>query len=211
MTSWNKFIRKQNKIQTVGLVNRYGWELSLVVGKHDEKAYVEVLEFIVNYLVNSNVALRDEETIVYKSWLVKVKKIETGLMEIWEAAPNGEGFQLGCDHLIKLSQHQTNFCKSYNVEPLFPGFGQKVVYSKGIYEGLPIEAVRYPSPNHMTGWYLTTEMYDNNTENLMLDHFFHFAFGRPELLGLLSLPSGFRFFYSKEESEVWFDQAVLEE
>ncbi|MBF7074579.1 hypothetical protein ISG33_14330 [Glaciecola sp. MH2013] len=42
-----------------------------------------------------------------------------------------------------------------------------VVISDGIYENNgPVEGVRYPSPEHMSGWWLTTELYNGDIKTL---------------------------------------------
>jgi len=105
---------------------------------------------------------------------------------------------------------QESACNKYGVSPTFPTFNQNIVISKGVYEGLGIEAVRYPSPNHMSGWWLTTELYDNNVDSLMNVHYYHVAFKRPDILRYLALPNGYRFYINNEENEIWFDKKALE-
>ena len=83
------------------------------------------------------------------------------------------------------------------------------ILSEGVYEGLDVDAVRYPSPAHMTGWWLTTELYDDNSQSLMNEHCFHLAFKRPELLKYLAFPFGYRFYFSHKKAEIWFDENVL--
>ena len=84
-----------------------------------------------------------------------------------------------------------------------------IVISKGVYEGLAIDAVRYPSPEHMSGWWLTTDLYDDNVESLMAVHYHHVAFKRPELIKYIALPYGYRFNTSGEEHDVWFDENAI--
>lgn len=63
----------------------------------------------------------------------------------------------------------------------------------------------------MTGWWLTTELYDDNTESLMVVHLYHLAFKRPEIMKFLALPNGFRFYKEPTDYKVWFDPDALEE
>jgi len=62
----------------------------------------------------------------------------------------------------------------------------------------------------MTGWWLTTELYDDNVDSLMIVHYYHVAFNRPELLKYFALPFGFRFYISKDEEEIWFDENAVD-
>jgi hypothetical protein len=85
---------------------------------------------------------------------------------------------------------------------------QLVVISKGVYEGDPLEGVRYPSPEHMSGWWLTTDQYDGNTESLITVHFSHIIEHRPEVAIYMALPYGYRFMLGGKEEHVWFDEDV---
>lgn len=85
---------------------------------------------------------------------------------------------------------------------------QLVVISDGVYEGDTVEGVRYPSPQHMSGWWLTTDRYDGDIKSLRTVHFRHVAEARPDLVGFLKLPFGYRFFSGN--GDAWFDQKVAE-
>lgn len=99
-------------------------------------------------------------------------------------------------------------CSKFNVSPVFPQFSQNIVISKGVYEGLGVDAVRYSSPEHMTGWWLITDLYDDNIDSLMNVHNFHVAFNRP--LKYLALPYGFRFYITNSEEDIWFDENTID-
>ena len=103
---------------------------------------------------------------------------------------------------------QKECCQHYGVAPAPVDEEQLVVISDGVYEGLPIEGIRYPAPQHMSGWWLTTEQYDGNTENLKTVHFSHIIEIRPEVAIYMALPSGYRFQLGGKEEHVWFDESV---
>ncbi|NJL75156.1 MAG: hypothetical protein HC892_09095 [Saprospiraceae bacterium] len=156
--------------------------------------------------------MRDGQTIAYYSWLLKLVSDETDFFyDIEEVKVDGSGFQAGVNQAIKtyLSQKEESLLRS--AIPSFPNFGQKIVISKGVYEGLNVVGVRYPSPEHMTGWWLTTNEYDENPDSLMVVHFYHVVFKRPDLINYFALPFGFRICQSDGITEVWFDQQVLVE
>ena len=89
-----------------------------------------------------------------------------------------------------------------------PESNQMVVISEGVYEGDVVEGVRYPSPKHMSGWWLTTNRYDGDIKSLKTVHFRHIAETRPDLSGFLGLPVGYRFFSG--DGATWFDRAVAD-
>jgi hypothetical protein len=84
-----------------------------------------------------------------------------------------------------------------------------VVISDGVYEGDSVQGVRYLSPPHMSGWWLTTGRYDGSTQSLKPVHLRHVYETRPDLARYLALPFGYRF--SSESGNVRFDEAVVRE
>ncbi|WP_259368131.1 MULTISPECIES: hypothetical protein [unclassified Colwellia] len=74
-----------------------------------------------------------------------------------------------------------------------------------------MEGVRYPSPEHMSGWWLTTDEYDGNIDSLVTVHFQHIIEKRPELALYMALPFGYRFNLGGESEHVWFDQEVAQD
>lgn len=111
---------------------------------------------------------------------------------------------------FKMVLKQEEICKKFKVSPRFPIFTQKVAISAGVLDGLPIEAVRYPSPYHMTGWWLTTTEYDGNVKTIKPVPCHDIAFNRPDIFKYLALPFGYRFFCG-EETDIWFDEKVVSE
>ncbi|WP_207221120.1 immunity protein Imm33 domain-containing protein [Pseudoduganella lutea] len=89
-----------------------------------------------------------------------------------------------------------------------PRSDQLVVISDGVYEGDAVEGVRYPSPEHMSGWWLTTDRYDGDIKSLKTVHFYHIAQFRPDLNDFLGLAFGYRFFSG--DGRTWFDQKVAD-
>lgn len=55
-----------------------------------------------------------------------------------------------------------------------------MVISKEIYGGKDIEDIRYESVEHMSGWWIITDDYDDNIETLMAVHFHHVVFKNVE-------------------------------
>jgi hypothetical protein len=113
---------------------------------------------------------------------------------------------------VDIEVEQKKCCEHFNTEFSPVEDTQLVAISKGIYEGVvPVEGVRYPSPKHMTGWWLTTDEYDGNIDSIKTVHFSHIVEKRPELAIYMGLPNGHRFLLGGEEENVWFDEEVANE
>jgi hypothetical protein len=106
-------------------------------------------------------------------------------------------------------QHRT--CERLRTEFQPPHPDRLVVISAGVLEGdRDVQGIRYPSPEHMSGWWLTTSRFDGNTKSLETTHAYHVTAARPDLAHLIALPYGFRFDLSQAE-DVWFDEKVATE
>lgn len=178
---------------------------------HQNDSCINVLQYLIDYVLDDSPEIVPDQTFGYHSWALKFCQTnDSHYLEIWEAKSDGSGFVEGVDYALKVTQEQINKCNEYDVLPTFPNFNQKIVISKGVYEGYNVDAVRYPSPEHMSGWWLITDLYDGNTDSLMVVHFYHVAFERPELLEFLALPFGFRFYKDDAIEDIWFDEEALD-
>jgi hypothetical protein len=77
-------------------------------------------------------------------------------------------------------------------------------------EGDHVEGVRYPSPEHMSGWWITTDRYDGDIKSLTLHHLHHLVQWRPDIAPYLALPFGYRFAL-RDGEHVWFDEVAANE
>jgi len=184
-------------IFTGGLLTSIDKEIKISIGSFEKRDYVNILQYIIDYVLNSKPEINDNQTIAYYSWLLQFKSDEQGFYEIYEVVGNGEGFIKGCETAISIIGKQSETCLSYNEVTLFPNFSQNIVKSKGVYEGKDIEGIRYDSPAHMCGWWLITDDYDDNINSLMNVHYYDVAFRRPDILKYLALPFGYRFLMDK--------------
>ncbi|MVA59613.1 hypothetical protein GOZ88_26380 [Agrobacterium vitis] len=115
-------------------------------------------------------------------------------------------FCLGVSKAVRVLEEQISLCKKFDANLSPPSFEQLAVISDGLWEGDAVKGVRYPSPPHMSGWWLITDRYDGNTKSLKTVHIRHVTYQRPEITKYISLPFGFRF--SSQDDEVWFDEKV---
>lgn len=112
----------------------------------------------------------------------------------------------------KITSEMLDICNSNKVDPVPVLDSQLIIVSDGVFEGDLVEGVRYPSPEYMSGWWLTTEKYNGDVTTLRTEHFFHLLEKRPDLIKYLVLPYGFRFFeegYKKNKEQIWFDEKIV--
>ena len=104
---------------------------------------------------------------------------------------------------------QKECCSHYEAVYSPVGSEQMVAISEGVYEGQnPVEGIRYNSPEHMSGWWLTTDSYRGDINSIKTVHFKHIAESRPDLAVYMALPTGYRFSLGGENQHVWFDETV---
>jgi hypothetical protein len=163
------------------------------------------LRYVVEYLTSSKAQLRHGETIPYGYWLVKF--MEAGdFLEAWEYKPDASEYQPGVTTTLTYWNIQHAACERAGAKFDPPRPDRLVVYSDGVLEGdKDVQGVRYPSPEHMSGWWLTTGRFDGNTRSLKRTHAYHLTAARPDLAHLIALPSGFRFDLTHRE-DIWFDE-----
>ncbi len=208
ITIRNIEVKKENNyLVTIGLKPVIGAELKLLLYDRDINEYLKVSTYLIDYFVDYKPAIKDGETIGYHSWILKFV-ISGDHFNLFEAKPNGDDYMEGVDFAISVVVAQEEECSIRDVTAIFPLFSQMLAVSKGVLEGEMIDAVRYPSPDQMTGWWLTTELYDGNIESIQVIHYHHLAFKRPDIVKYMALPFGFRF-QSGGANEVWFDENVL--
>jgi hypothetical protein len=203
-----KIVRNNDWIFTIGLANYIQKELKISVHHRSDEEYFNLICYLIDYASGPHVIIKPDETIAYHSWILQFVLSEGKFYQLWEAEQSGKGYHSGVDYAIYVVHEQENECSRHKATSVFPTFSQNIVISKGVYEGLPIEGIRYPSPKHMTGWWLITDEYDDNVNSLQNVHYSHVAFKRPDILKYLALPFGYRFFADEFTSEVWYDDKI---
>jgi hypothetical protein len=196
-------------IQTLGLSQAGHREISVGVldpalteeGKH-------FLNYVSNYVLTSGKQIRPGETMAYGYWLVQFRGADEGVLATWEYAPDAFDFVEGIDLTLRYWRDQHTTCKLHGTEFMPPRPDKLTVISDGVLEGLPVQGIRYPSPDHMSGWWITTDLYNGDIRTLKHEHTYHVTAARPDLAKYLALPDGFRFDLSATE-DVWLDEKVL--
>ena len=112
------------------------------------------------------------------------------------------------DAMTSLETRQRAICERFDAAytPVAPE--QLCAISVGVYEGDPVQGVRYPAPPHMSGWYITTAKYSGDHRSLKVEHVAHVAERRPDFAVYLALPPGYRFEVGGGVAAAWFDATV---
>lgn len=167
-----------------------------------------ILEFIITYLLKENKLIKDQETFAYGVSMLKFTQENEGLLRINDYNPEQDTINPVVSKALAIFKEQLEICNRMktNCQPPMPH--QLVVISDGVYEGLPVEGVRYPSPEHMSGWWLYTEKYNGDIKTLQNVHVSHLIEKRPDLVKYLGLPSRFRFV--ENTSQIWLDESIEE-
>jgi hypothetical protein len=205
-----EIVEENGSLTTNGLKSIINAELKIAIKERAGDHYGEVLKYIIDYILSSEKMILANQTIAYYSWILKFVTVSEGMYSLYEADSTGEDYVEGIDYAIKVVNEQKQECAKIGVTPNFPAFNQMIAISKGVYEELPTEAVRYPSPAHMSGWWLTTDLYDDKIESMMIVQYYHVAFKTPGILKFLALPFGYRFFVGSNNDDVWYDPKALE-
>lgn len=167
----------------------------------------EFLRFVVNYVRESGRRIHPEETLAYGYWLVKFRSADDSVLEVWEYNAEATDFVAGAHLALTYWRDQHRVCNRAGALFTPPRPDRLTVIDEGVLEGLPVQGVRYPSPEHMSGWWITTDRYNGDVNTLRREHTYHITAARPDLAKYLALPFGFRFDLESHE-DIWCDEGV---
>lgn len=170
----------------------------------------EFLHFVIGYLKQSDREILPGETFPYGYWLVKFLA-EDDSLDVWEYNPSAIEFVHGGSLTLTYWRDQHRICDRFRASFTPPRPDRLTVIDEGVLEGLPTQGVRYPSPEHMSGWWITTDKYNGDLSTLRREHTYHVTAARPDLAPYLALPYGFRFETSGHDADAWFDERVAAE
>ncbi len=207
------YVTEGLQVRTQGLMSPSQKELQVRVS---EPALVPegeaFLRYVATYLQEQSTSIHPGQTLNYGYWLVKFQEIDDRTLEIWEYNAEGTGFVPGATLSLTYWRDQQLVCRQFNALFTPPRADKLAAVSDGVVEGDPVQGVRYPSPEHMSGWWLTTGRYTGDVASLRVEHLYHITAARPDLARFLALPYGFRFAWEVEgrgEGYVWFDEEAV--
>ena len=192
-----------------GFAREIDFEIKVKIGKFDHAWYSYALKYIIDYVTREKAQILPGQTIAFNCWIIKFIKVSDDYLELYELDGNGEDFVLGVDLSLSMFSELSSTCEKYSSEVAYPIITQKIVISEGIETEYPIEGVRYDVDGKMSGWWITTDLYNGDISSLKQIEFHQLYLVRPELIKYLALSTGFRFFLEETKDDVWFDQEVL--
>jgi len=165
------------------------------------------LRYVFDHATKCGARVLPRETMRYGYWITKFEHVGDDVLETWEYNSTATEFISGASLTLRFWKDQHALCNRFGADFEPPALDQLSVVSQGVFEGLPVQGVRYSSPDHMSGWWITTDQYDGNINSLKHEHTYHVTAVRPDLAKYLALPPGFRFDTSQGE-DVWSDEQV---
>jgi hypothetical protein len=194
---------------TQGAQTRFGYEFRVKVNSPLLLQEADgFLKFVLSYLSKEDKRIKPGETLAYGYWLTKFEQASRDVLEVLEYNDDATEFVPGVTRALTYWRDQNAICQKYRAMFLPPRADRNVAISDGVYEGDVVEGVRYPSPEHMSGWWITTDRYNGDVKTLKVVHLYHVTAARPEIAQYLALPPGW---YFRSSGDVWFDQEVAKE
>lgn len=197
---------EKDRVRTQGLV-AYGCdELGVILPDASHLPEVETfIQHVVEGLKSGTHTVHGGGTLTYGYWTVHFRQEAVGNLSIWEHSADLSHLVPGIVLTLGYWRDQHEMCSKVHAEFHPPRHDQMVAISKGVLDGDVVQGVRYPSPGHMSGWWITSDRYDGNISSLTTEHLYHLTAARPSLARYLALPVGFRFDFQHGE-DIWFDQ-----
>jgi hypothetical protein len=195
-------------VETLGLTRHGHMELRASVANSDLLPDCHAfLRFVVTYLAQTGASILSGQTLAYGYWLVKFQAQERmPYLHVWEYQADATDFVEGVSLTLQYWREQHATCDKAGAPFTPPRADQMVAVSDGVYEGDSVQGVRYPSPSHMSGWWVTTDRYNGDVKTLEVVHLYHLTCKRPELAKYIAFPPGYRF--SSNPEVIRFDQTV---
>jgi hypothetical protein len=164
------------------------------------------LLFAAAYIEDGNQIMAGE-TLGYGYWITKAMADDKCGLCFWEYTSDAKEYVPGISNTLRYWRDQHQICEAASSLFSPPNAQQLVTISDGVFEGDDVQGVRYPSPTHMSGWWITTDRYDGNASSLKTVHAYHLTAQRPDLARFLALAYGYRFY--SDNGEVRFDQKII--
>ena len=203
-----KIHKSIGRLHTEGLSSTRQAELAVNLNSGDVPGDAEaLLGFLSSYLLDSARVLKSGETLAYGYWLLKFIDAGDGVLIAHEYNAEATEFIAGASFAMGCWREQHLLCGRCSATFSPPRPDRLTVVDPAVFDGHPVQGVRYPSPDTMSGWWITTDKFNGDTKTLKHEHTYHLTAHRPDLAKFLALPVGFRFDLTSVE-DVWFDSNV---
>ncbi|WP_157201578.1 hypothetical protein [Massilia sp. Root418] len=155
---------------TDGLSSELGYEISATV---DDITLIDECRrfvlFVANYVLKGR-KIKPEETLAYGYWITKVRLEISGRLNFWEYRPDAREYVPGISNTLRYWREQHEVCNAIGSVFSPPNAEQLITVSEGVFEGDDVQGVRYRSPSHMSGWWITTDRYNGALSSLKNVH-----------------------------------------
>lgn len=212
MTIALQVVLSDRAARTHGLASMQLPELEVSVA--DASLLPEAQRFLRNMgqaLLDGEIHLHPGETVQCGYWLVKFDANGPGLLVASEPDADNTRFIPGATLALSYWRDQQNVCKAADAAFDPPHPLSLIACSDGVLEGRhAVGGIRYRFSGKMSGWFLSTELYDGATATVKLHHAHHVTAARPELAKYLALAPGYRF-EDGLNARVWYDSSIAAE
>ena len=200
-------------VVTKGLSKFGQQEIRLAVTEHGLLPAAErYLRRLMKYIETSGARLHAGDTIPYGYWLLKFVGADSGVLDAWEMTEDGEEFVCGVTRAARYWRCQRLTCQQYNAQYAPPCADKLCAMMPEVLDrGRRVCGARYPSPEHMSGWWLTTPEYSGDVSELSVRHLFHVTHAVRELAKFLALPFGYCFECDPQGERVWFEEQIAKQ
>ncbi|MEG0577534.1 MAG: hypothetical protein RR500_06705, partial [Bacilli bacterium] len=118
-------------VETKELNSYIAKEIRVTMGKNQPENYIDVIKYIIDYIVDSKAIISENQNMGYYSWLLQFRLNGDNYYDLYEVNSDGSDFNKGCDTAILIVKEQSEMCWQQNLIPLFPNFNQSIVISDG--------------------------------------------------------------------------------
>ena len=164
------------------------------------------LETMIAYAIDHR-RIAPDETVEYGYWLTKFIEIAPTTLETWEYDAHGTRFVRGATLTLRYWKEQHELCETAESRFSPPRPDRLAAVTAGVFQGEPVDAVRYVPEGNMSGWCFFTDRYDGNIKSLNYEHLHHVTANRPDPAKYVALEPGFCFDLH-EPQKVWFDDSA---
>lgn len=181
------------RLSTCGLHDEGLPELRLQLADHsliDDAHWL--LQTTISYMRDQHRVIKPDETMSFGYWGIKFHGASSSL-ELWEFDDEWNDVVPGAERALRFWHDQAEVCRSVGAAFHPPLATTMAAVSSGVLDGQAVDGIRYPSPSHMSGWYLTTDLYNGDINTMSVIHLHHVTHARPDLARYLALPFGYFF------------------
>jgi hypothetical protein len=110
---------------------------------------------------------------------------------------------------MKPASSQVEICEQFGSSFEPPGEDQRLGIALSTLSQLPLNALRHPPEAGTSGWYIWGGELSGDPDFFQPLHVHHLVAHAPALIPFLALAPGWRVLLAPEQTDVWYDPAIL--